>query len=559
MNKPSFRPANFIFILSDTHRYDAMSFTNPLKDHFEIYTPNMERMAQEGVSFKNCYANLPICSPARAIYQTGRWPFQWGGIANHMDLNDRVDEEGNENKTLGFLFKNAGYSTFHVGKWHQGLENNAQNAGYDESYIWSNERHDSMIYCHNGGDFQDLDPNDILGDGSDIPYTGVSKCDTFSFPAFPNHPYKIIGQTDQALALLDRQDIDASPFFLTLCMQDPHGPFTGTDSAPEWGDFSHRSDYPELYRHDENHPAKALKPYQSYIDNPVYMPYDRIRNAVYNYDYYSSITAVDEQLGRVLDWLDNQPESVRDNTIVIYTSDHGAMGGAQNVAGGQKRWPHDPSSRIPFLVRWHKSIKTPGREANELLSFIDFFPTFCHLAGLDEMLAEKSDKASMESLGYLKASPGVNHSRNIMAESGGPDPDSVFLFHFSNMNSISSPCPIHRTVITKDWVYSVKGKTRLGGKPNWTEWDEPGGWLYDRNKDPFQLDNLFFNENFEAIRTELHPLLQNWMKEAELPFRNRWFEKTTRKNISAWSSECGILSEDEEAMRALGQSYVMNL
>ena len=52
MNKPSSRPANFIFILSDTHRYDAMSFTNPLKDHFEIYTPNMERMAKEGVSFR---------------------------------------------------------------------------------------------------------------------------------------------------------------------------------------------------------------------------------------------------------------------------------------------------------------------------------------------------------------------------------------------------------------------------------------------------------------------------------------------------------------------------
>ena len=79
MNKPSSRPANFIFILSDTHRYDAMSFTNPLKDHFEIYTPNMERVAKEGVSFRNCYTNLPICSPARAIYQTGRWPFQWGG------------------------------------------------------------------------------------------------------------------------------------------------------------------------------------------------------------------------------------------------------------------------------------------------------------------------------------------------------------------------------------------------------------------------------------------------------------------------------------------------
>ena len=149
--------------------------------------------------------------------------------------------------------------------------------------------------------------------------------------------------------------------------------------------------------------SKALKPYQSYIDNPVYMPYDRIRDAVNNYDYYSSITAVDEQLGRVLDWLDNQPESVRDNTIVIYTSDHGAMGGAQNVAGGQKRWPHDPSSRIPFLVRWPKGIENPGREVDALFSFIDFFPTFCHLAGLDEILAEKSDKVSRESLELLKS------------------------------------------------------------------------------------------------------------------------------------------------------------
>lgn len=83
--------------------------------------------------------------------------------------------------------------------------------------------------------------------------------------------------------------------------------------------------------------------------------------------------------------------------------------------------------------------------------------------------------------------------------------------------------------------------------------------MYDRNEDPFQLENLFFNENFEAIRTELHSLLKNWMKVAELPFRKRWFEKTTRKNIEAWSSECGILSEDEEAMRAQGQSYVMDV
>ncbi|MDE2799110.1 MAG: hypothetical protein OXI94_10645 [Gemmatimonadota bacterium] len=73
------------------------------------------------------------------------------------------------------------------------------------------------------------------------------------------------------------------------------------------------------------------------------------------------------------------------------------------------------------------------------------------------------------------------------------------------------------------------------------------------------MDNLFFDENFEATRTELHSVLRNWMKEAELPFRKRWFEKTTRKNIEAWSSECGILSGDEKAMRAQGQSYVMDL
>ncbi|MCF7847494.1 MAG: sulfatase-like hydrolase/transferase, partial [Kiritimatiellales bacterium] len=81
------KPPNIVYLFSDTHRWGALPFTQTPS----LKTPNMERMLERGVCMDRCYSNLPICTPYRAILMTGRWPWQQGLIANHMQLEDRVD------------------------------------------------------------------------------------------------------------------------------------------------------------------------------------------------------------------------------------------------------------------------------------------------------------------------------------------------------------------------------------------------------------------------------------------------------------------------------------
>ena len=117
------------------------------------------------------------------------------------------------------------------------------------------------------------------------------------------------------------------------------------------------------------------------------------------------------------------------------------MGGAQGVPGGQKRWPHDESSRVPFLVEWPQGIpkEKRNRETDALISTIDIFPTLCSLAGLDARLTAADASASQA---YLRASPGVDHRATVTGEAGAPDPESVFICHPSNMNNKSPACPV---------------------------------------------------------------------------------------------------------------------
>ena len=140
---------NVIYVLSDTHRYGAMSFTQTPA----VQTPNLKQLAREGVSFNRRYVNLPICTPDRAIFLTGRWPYQQGLIANHMALVKRTDlPEGERHRgTLVWAFKNVGYTTAHFGKWHLGgnialpgldpegtvqESRNARPFGFDRSVVW---------------------------------------------------------------------------------------------------------------------------------------------------------------------------------------------------------------------------------------------------------------------------------------------------------------------------------------------------------------------------------------------------------------------------------------
>ena len=140
---------NVVYILSDTHRWGAMSFTQTPG----VQTPNLQTLKEQGASFSRYYVNLPICTPYRALMMTGRWPYQQGLMANHMSLAERVDlPEGQKTKgTLSWAFKNAGYRTAHIGKWHLGGQD-ARPFGFDQSIIWmGTNNHRKTRYHVDGG------------------------------------------------------------------------------------------------------------------------------------------------------------------------------------------------------------------------------------------------------------------------------------------------------------------------------------------------------------------------------------------------------------------------
>ena len=388
---------NVVYILSDTHRWGAMSFTQTPG----VQTPNLQTLKEQGASFSRYYVNLTICTPYRALMMTGRWPYQQGLMANHMSLAERVDlPEGEKTKgTLSWAFKNAGYRTAHIGKWHLGGQD-ARPFGFDQSIIWmGTNNHRKTRYHVDGGPVEQ--------------WEGESNA---------------TATTLQALDWIEQEARTPQPFFVVISLNPPHGPF-----------------------HDAPDSKKAL--YPSAQVQPFH-PLDEFRNWEQHRDYHALVSGIDDDVKRVTDKLSEL--EIAADTIVVYTSDHGAMSGVDGVAYGQKRNPHDESARVPFLVRWPERIRA-NLELDTLFSSIDIFPTLASLASLPDHLRQAGDDEASRSLDYLESLPGYDLSPNLLGEPGGPDPESVFLMHPSNMNNRGSRHElIWRAIVTSDYTTTVR-------------------------------------------------------------------------------------------------------
>lgn len=273
-------PPNVVYIQSDTHRWGAMSFTQTP----QVVTPNMARLAQEGASLDRYYVNLPICTPYRAIMMTGRWPWQQGLMANHMALSKRTDlPEGEKTRgTIAWAFRDAGYRTGHFGKWHLG-DRDARPFGFDRSIVWNGtNNHRLNTYNVDGGE-----PETWQGESN------------------------ATAMTEQALEWIAEQSTAEQPFFAVISLNPPHGPF-----------------------HDAPEAKKALYPDEETLP---FHPKDQIRDFEQHRDYHALISGIDDDLGLVMRRLDDL--GLAENTILIYTSDHGAMTGIDGVAYGQKPAP----------------------------------------------------------------------------------------------------------------------------------------------------------------------------------------------------------------------------
>lgn len=367
---PGKRPPNILFIFADDHAFQAISaYPGALNQ-----TPNIDRLAEQGMRFDRCYVTNSICGPARAVIQTGKYS-HLNGFRRNGDTFD------GSQVTFPKLLQQAGYQTAVIGKWHL----KSEPTGFDHYSV-------------------------LIGQG---PYYNPPLKTPQGVIRHEGYTTDII--TEQTLEWLEKGRDPARPFMLMYQHKAPHRNWQpGPDflnkyddvefPEPEtlFDDYAHRASGAknqemEIARHMTPQDLKLtppgnLTPQQKEVWEAAYAPKNRAfqeqgltgKNLVrwkyqrYIKDYLRCIDSIDQGVGKVLDYLDEA--GLADNTLVFYTSDQGFYLGEHGWF--DKRWMYEESFRTPLLVRWPGHVK-PGSVNEQLVLNLDFPETILEVAGVD--------------------------------------------------------------------------------------------------------------------------------------------------------------------------------
>jgi len=341
-------PPNILFIMTDDQQQAAMSaYGNPI-----LKTPNMDRIAVEGVRFNEAFVTNSLCAPSRVSYLTGLYSHAHGVVTNG-DGPQFYNGPGVRHRTFVEHLRDAGYYTGLVGKWHL----KSRPTGFDQWVIFPWQ-----------GDYQD--PEMIAG--------GVSL-------KMRGHADDVVG--DQALEFL-RQRPRNKPFCLLYQFKSPHRtwqPAARFRKALEDVEIPLPRTFEDRL---EGRPSAVRAAEMALADMPDYRdrvpsslpaPERKRRNLeIMVRDYYRVLLSVDENVGRVLELLDR--EKLAEGTIVVYTSDNGFFLGEHGLY--DKRLMYEPSIRVPMLVRYPRRIKPDMVDREHMVLNVDVAPTLLQLAGM---------------------------------------------------------------------------------------------------------------------------------------------------------------------------------
>ncbi|MHB9032303.1 MAG: sulfatase-like hydrolase/transferase [Anaerolineae bacterium] len=326
-------PPNIVFLFSDQQRWDTCGcYGQPLD-----ITPNLDRLAAQGVRFEYAFTCQPVCGPARACLQTGKWATEVGCHTNHRMLPM-------QETTIAHQLAARGYDTAYIGKWH--LASTGAKGGPDDFTV-------SPIPPERRGGYDYWLASDVL-EFTSHSYDGHMFDGAGQARYFPEGRYRVDALTDWALEYLAGRGHN-KPFFLFVSYIEPHhqndhGHFEGPHGSKEkFRDFVVPGDL-----------AGTEGDWQQ--EYP---------------DYLGCIHSLDENVGRVCDALDSL--GLADNTLLVYTSDHGSHFRTRNAE--YKRSCHDSCIRIPLIMRGPGF--RGGKIPQDLVSLIDLPPTLLAAAGAD--------------------------------------------------------------------------------------------------------------------------------------------------------------------------------
>jgi len=458
---------NVVVLFPDQLRAQSL----PLYGEKQIHTPNIDRLASEGMLLENAISNCPVCTPARAMLVTGRYPQTTGHLIN-------TTRTRHSEISIGDAFAHWGYRTAWVGKWHlhtgvwPALDRMPQHPD------WVPEGRDRLGFEYWRAYNQHM-----------VYFDGFVHKDDWNYERWDG--YETDGLLKYGFEFMDAAGDD--PFLLFLSPHPPH--FTPFDFAPQ--------KYYDRLPEDLVLPAN-VPDYQQVASLDMYR------------HYLAMVIAIDEMLGRVLNYLDDK--GLADNTIVLFASDHGTQAGSQGVNPWSKKNPYDASIRVPGILRYPGSV-APGSRSQEIFTMVDFFPTLCGLAGLP----------------IPRSIEGVDKSALVKGGDAEHE-DSAFIMNFSKWFDWFQDGAEWRGVRTKTHTYAewLNGKTEL----------------YDLVADPLQVQNLAGSQPVEEASLQallrMHQSRRNdelvactawkhWLDDQRRVVRNAFGELSHPESEPDWS------------------------
>lgn len=446
---------NLLIIMTDEHSIRTLGCYRNLIDKSQAYlwgknnnvkTPNLDRLASEGAMCLNFYSSSPVSTPARASFQTGYYPATAGAPINGMAMDANK-------KTFAHILKDEGYQTTYVGKWHlAGTPNLGKKIYFEPGYAFGWDNRCYMFETKHQKWYQVVEePNHIY----------VSN-------KTPKNPDVNMYSTDFLTnrAIDELKTMGNKPFCLMLSIPDPHSP----DLCRE----PYTSEYGVL---DVEKPSTATD--EMLAKRPLWGVGGKAQADSFNpislKNYFAMVKCVDDNVGKILDYLDHN--NLTDNTIVVFTSDHGDM--LYNHMRIDKGCPYDDAVRVPFIIRYPKKIKA-GKIIETPYSTVDFVPTILSIMNAKQI---EGIHGKDESNILLDERKRVTDSRTVYIT------DSPFT----------------------EWTAATDGRYKLVLSCR----DTP--WLFDIKKDPMEIKNFYNDPAYKEIAKRLQNELVKQMKDYDEP------------------------------------------
>jgi arylsulfatase A-like enzyme len=481
---------NLVFLFADQLRYFSCGYAG---DEY-ARTPNIDRLAAQGCNFHQAVSSTPVCAPYRASLFSGKYQSSTGMVINELRLSP-------EHECFGHVLTRNHYRTAYIGKWH----------------LWANELGNHEL-TRNA--FVPPGPYRLGFDGLWQAYN--FNHEYYDSPFFENDTTRHIrkqfepdGQTDTAIRFLEESGNSKEPFALFVSWGPPHDPWDRKNVRPDDLELfkdvmlPRRPNYSETPDRYADNWARIGSDYPKQIDD-------------FQRTYYAQSGGIDRCVGRIMDALERQ--NLADNTILVFTSDHGEMFGAHGRRA--KYIFYEEAARVPFLMRW------PGRIAakqvsDALLGTPDIMPTLLSLMNLP----------------IPRSAEGVDLSHQALRTPGSL-PEAA---HMQGMGT------------TAAWTDGTEWRALRDHEYTYAIYRRDGRELLFRNRtDPYQLHDLTSDKSSDSVLKHYREVSGNWRKqqndtfEACTWYRDRW---TSNRNIT--STARGI-SQNLDALNAMMKHWYPN-